>query len=210
MRNITKRFGGTLALDEVELDVYTSEVHSLVGVNGAGKSTLMKILIGACQPDRGKITIDGNEVRFKNPIDSLNSGICMVFQELNLFNKMTIAENILFGHFPMKGGFIDYKEGNRIVKEFLASMDIYFDPKMKVEKLNLARKQLIEIAKSAYSKPKILILDEPSSSLSYEEAQILYRLIHNLKEKGLAIIFITHKMEEILGEFRQNINSMRR
>jgi len=200
MRNITKRFGGTLALDNVDLDVCTSEVHSLVGVNGAGKSTLMKILIGACQPDRGKIAIGGNEVVFKNPIDALNSGICMVFQELNLFNKMTIAENILFGHFPMKGGFIDYKEGNRIVKEFLASMDIHFDPKMKVEKLNLARKQLIEIAKGAYSKPKILILDEPSSSLAYEEAQILYRLIHNLKEKGLAIIFITHKMEEILGE----------
>lgn len=200
MKNVCKKFGGTAALDNVSIDIYAGEIHSFVGVNGAGKSTLMRILFGACHADIGKLLISGTEVVLRNPIDAMKNGISMVFQDLNLFDKMSIAENILMGNLPMKNRLIDFQQGYRIAKEFLDSIGINYDPRMKVEKLNLAGKQLIEIAKSVYKKPKILILDEPSSSLSYGEAEILYKLVHHLKERGLAIIFITHKMEEILKE----------
>jgi ABC-type sugar transport system ATPase subunit len=197
MKNISKKFGGTQALDNVSIDIYPGEIHSFVGVNGAGKSTLMKILLGVFPPDSGRILISGKEVSFKSPVDAINSGISMVFQELNLFPKMTVAENILLGKYPTNHGIISWENGYKIVKDFLDSIKINLDPKIKVEKLSLAERQLVEIAKSAFSNPKILILDEPSSSLSYEEEKILYELIKRLKEKGLAIIFITHKMEEI-------------
>jgi ABC-type sugar transport system ATPase subunit len=198
LKNITKAFGGTLALDDVSINIYPGEVHSFVGVNGAGKSTLMKIMLGVYPCDRGHIFINGKEARFRNPEEAIAAGIAMVYQELNLFPKMTIYENLMMGRFiKSKLGIIDQKAGIRACQAFLDSIGIPIDAGVHVDELSLARQQLVEIAKCVYQGPKILILDEPSSSLSYEEQKILHNIIRNLKAKGLSILFITHKMEEL-------------
>jgi ABC-type sugar transport system ATPase subunit len=198
LKNITKTFGGTLALDDVSINIYPGEVHSFVGVNGAGKSTLMKIMLGVYPCDRGRIFINGKEARFRNPEEAIAAGIAMVYQELNLFPKMTIYENLMMGRFVRsKLGIIDQKTGLKVCQEFLDSIGIPLDARVHVDELSLARQQLVEIAKCVYQGPKILILDEPSSSLSYEEQKILHDIIRNLKAKGLSILFITHKMEEL-------------
>jgi ABC-type sugar transport system ATPase subunit len=198
LKNITKNFGGTRALDAVSIDIYPGEIHSFVGVNGAGKSTLMKIMLGVYPCDSGHILIDGKEVQFRNPEEAIANGVAMVYQELNLFPKMTIYENLLMGRFiKTRLGTVDKNAGIAKCQEFLNSIGISLDARMYVDELSLARQQLVEIAKCVYQGPKILILDEPSSSLSYDEQGILHDIIRNLKTKGLSILFITHKMEEL-------------
>ena len=198
LKNITKNFGGTRALDTVSIDIYPGEIHSFVGVNGAGKSTLMKVMLGVYPCDSGHIFIDGKEVHFRNPEEAIANGVAMVYQELNLFPKMTIYENLLMGRFiKTRLGTVDKNAGVTKCQEFLNSIGISLDARMYVDELSLAQQQLVEIAKCVYQGPKILILDEPSSSLSYDEQRILHDIIRNLKAKGLSILFITHKMEEL-------------
>jgi ABC-type sugar transport system ATPase subunit len=198
LKNITKTFGGTLALDNVSINIYPGEIHSFVGVNGAGKSTLMKIMLGVYPCDSGQILIDGAETHFRNPEEAITNGVAMVYQELNLFPKMTIYENILMGRFlKSKLGLVDRKAGILKCQEFLDSIGMPLNAGAHVDELSLARQQLVEIAKNVYQGPKILILDEPSSSLSYDEQKILHDIIKKLKIKGLSILFITHKMEEL-------------
>ncbi|MDR2019624.1 MAG: sugar ABC transporter ATP-binding protein [Treponema sp.] len=198
LKNITKAFGGTLALDDVSITIYPGEIHSFVGVNGAGKSTLMKIMLGVYPCDGGHVFINGKEARFRNPEEAIANGIAMVYQELNLFPKMTIYENVMMGRFVRsKLGIIDQRAGIRICQGFLDSIGIPLDARTHVDELSLASQQLVEIAKCVYQGPNILILDEPSSSLSYEEQKILHDIVRNLRAKGLSILFITHKMEEL-------------
>ena len=198
MRNITKRFGGALALDDVSLDIYSGEIHSIAGVNGAGKSTLMKVLQGVYPPTSGKIFIDGKETVLRDPRDANRYGIAMIYQELNLFVERSVAENVLMDMFPSKNGFLQWKQGYAECRAFLEELGIDIDPTVKVKTLSLAQKQLIEIAKCVKRNPQVLVFDEPSSSLSQQEEKILYRILLSLRDKGLAIMFITHKMSEIL------------
>jgi ABC-type sugar transport system ATPase subunit len=198
LKHITKTFGGTRALDDVSIDIYPGEIHSFVGVNGAGKSTLMKIMLGVYPADSGRILIGGAEARFRSPEEAIANGVAMVYQELNLFPKMTVYENLLMGRFvKTKLGLVDKKGGIGKCREFLDSVGIPLEACTYVDELSLAQQQLVEIAKCVYQGPKILILDEPSSSLSYDEQRILHAIIKNLKAKGLSILFITHKMEEL-------------
>jgi ABC-type sugar transport system ATPase subunit len=209
LKNITKTFGGTRALDDVSIDIYPGEIHSFVGVNGAGKSTLMKILLGVYGCDKGEILINGNKVHFRSPEEAIANGVAMVYQELNLFPKLTVYENILMGRFiKTKLGLVDKKAGLSECRKFLASVGIPLEAADHVDELSLARRQLVEIAKCVYQKPKILIFDEPSSSLSYEEQKILHNIVRNLRVQGLSILFITHKMEE-LEELSDRITVLR-
>lgn len=199
MRNISKQFGSaTMALDNVSVDIYSGEIHSFAGMNGAGKSTLMKILLGVFQPTEGKIFIDGKETVIRDPREANNYGIAMVYQELNLFMERSVAENVLMDEFPSKYGFLQWNKGYDECSRFLDELGIMLDVKAKVKTLSLAQKQLVEIAKCVKRTPQVLVFDEPSSSLSQEEEKILYRILRELRNKNMAILFITHKMDEIL------------
>lgn len=196
-REICKSFGSNSVLENVSVDFYPGEVHALLGVNGAGKSTLVKILQGIYQADSGKIFLNGQEVRFSGPSEAMDQGISMVFQELNLFGEMSVTENVMGHHRIKKNGLIDWKACRKHVRDLLADLKIDINEKVLVKKLPLASQQLIEIAKCINSNPKVIFLDEPSSSLSKSEEEILYELVKKLKERGIAVVLITHKMEEV-------------
>ena len=196
-RNIYKSFGSNNVLEDVSVKFYPGQVYSLLGVNGAGKSTLVKILQGIYKQDRGEIFMNGHQVEYKGPADALNMGISMVFQELNVFPEVTVAENILGKNRIKKNGFIDWKASRKAVRDHLNELGISIDENVKVKELTLANQQLVEIARCVYEKPKVIFLDEPSSSLSRTEEQILYRLIRRLRDGGICVVLITHKMEEV-------------
>lgn len=198
MCNIKKQFKDTIVLDDVSVEIYPGEIHSFAGMNGAGKSTLMKILLGVYKPTSGRILMDGQEITFQTPQDANKAGISMVFQELNLFPDRTITENVLMDSFPVKYSFLQQKKAYRMCSDYLKEIGIELDPSVKVGTLSLAQKQLVEIAKCVKNNPKVLILDEPSSSLSQKEEKILYNILLSLRSRNIAIVFITHKMSEIL------------
>lgn len=196
-KNIYKSFGSNNVLEDVSVDFYEGRVHALLGVNGAGKSTLVKIMQGIYKADSGRMYLNGEEVHFTDPSAAMNSGISMVFQELNLFGEMTVTENVMGNRMIKRHGLIDWNTSHKKVESLLKELNVDIDPRVKVKTLSLARQQLVEIAKCVYAEPKVLFLDEPSSSLSKAEEEILYELVGNLKEKGIAIVLITHKMEEV-------------
>lgn len=199
MNNISKSFPGVKALDDVSITLKRGSVHALMGENGAGKSTLMKILFGIYEKDSGEIFLDGKRVEFKSPKEALLSGVAMVHQELSQAQKMSVGENIWLGRYPKSIGFI-VRENlmyNK-TKELFDSLGISTDPKIKVGKLTVAQRQMIEIAKAVSYEAKVIVLDEPTSSLSSKEAQKLFSMIEKLKNMGCGIIYISHKMEEIL------------
>ncbi|MHC1771329.1 MAG: sugar ABC transporter ATP-binding protein [Flexilinea sp.] len=203
MKNITKSFAGVKVLDDVHFDLYESEVHALLGENGAGKSTLMKILAGVYSKDRGvinKTNTDGKVVSLENitPKQAQEAGISIVFQEFNLLNNISIAENIFIGREPKtKFGTVDWKQLYASTSKILARVKLNKDPKSMVSELSTAEKQLVEIAKSISYKSDIIILDEPTSSLTDNEVEILFDLIGELKNQGMCIVYISHRMEEI-------------
>jgi ABC-type sugar transport system ATPase subunit len=199
VKNICKQFGSNRVLDKVSVSFEKGKTHALIGVNGAGKSTLVKIMQGVFQADSGEILLDGKNVSFSGPQDAMKHGIYMVFQELNLFKDMSVTENILMGKMPIQKGAIDWKLSYKIVDDFLKNMNINIDPHEKVGSLTLAQQQLVEIAKNVYKDLSIIFLDEPSSSLSHSDADILYQLIDDLKAKGITVVLITHKMDEIFN-----------
>ena len=198
MVDITKRFPGVVALDKARLEVRRGTVHSLMGENGAGKSTLMKCLFGVYDEDGGDIFINDKKVKFKNSKQALENGVAMVHQELNQVLKQTVMDNMWLGRFPTKSGIINskkmYEDTLLIFKEL--GMDI--KPDEKIHKLSVSQRQMIEIAKAYSYNAKILVLDEPTSSLTEEEVKKLFEIIYKLKDKGCGIIYISHKMEEIL------------
>lgn len=200
MRNISKSFPGVKALDDVQLDVYRGEVHALLGENGAGKSTLVKILSGAHQPDEGTIVIDGKHVSFSSTRDAERAGISIIYQELILIPQMTVAENIFLGREPKtKLGLVDYKKMRADAAKEMEQLEVDIDPDTPVQQLRIGQQQLVEIAKALSLHAKIFIMDEPTSALSDAEVEKLFRVIRHLQKSDVAIIYITHKIEEIFS-----------
>lgn len=197
-RNITKTFPGVKALDGVSFDLRRGEIHALVGENGAGKSTLMHILAGIFPPDSGEIRLEGQPVRLESPYAAARRGIGVVFQELSLVPQLTVAENI-FANRQMCGplGLIRFPEMRRRARELLSLFEVDIDPDVLVGALSTGRQQMIEILKALSQDPKVLILDEPTASLTQSEADHLFRHLNRLKERGIAIIFISHHLQEV-------------
>jgi len=196
MKGITKTFPGVVALDDVTFSVRRGEVHALVGENGAGKSTLMKILNGVYQARSGEIRLDGERITIRGVKDAQRMGISTIFQEFNLINTLSVAENIFLGRYN-DSGLINWKLIRKKAADLLASLGFSFDVNRIVGKLSTAEKQLVEIAKALSFNAKILIMDEPTSSLTKNEAEMLFGIIDKLKANGITTIYISHKLEEV-------------
>ena len=197
MRHISKSFPGVKALDDVGFSVAEGEVRALVGENGAGKSTLMKILNGNYKKDEGQILIDGEEVDITDPLVAAAHGISIIFQELNLVDQLSIAENIFAGRLSKGFKRVNWKEINRKAKELLDRIGFDADPRTEVGSLTVAGKQMVEIAKALSRDCRIILMDEPSATLTKKELNALFDIIRDLKKRGIAVIYISHRMEEI-------------
>ena len=197
LRKINKAFPGVKALTDVELMLKKGEVLALVGENGAGKSTLMKILSGAYKKDSGSIIFDGKEVEIQSPIHSEELGIAIIYQELNLIQRITVAENVYLGRYPEHNGVIQWKQMYEDSQKLINELGINIDVHKMLREMSLAEQQLIEIVKAVSTNAKVVIMDEPTSSLSQSETELLFDIIRKLKEKGTSIIFITHRLDEI-------------
>ncbi|HHU51304.1 MAG TPA: sugar ABC transporter ATP-binding protein [Firmicutes bacterium] len=198
MKGICKSFPGVKALDNISFDLKKGEVHVLLGENGAGKSTLIKILSGAYQPDAGEIQIEGKVVKEISPYLSRKLGISVIYQELQLVPYLTVAENIFLGNEPMENKLlIDKKQMFQKAKELLESINSNIDPSCIVQDLSIAQRQIVEIAKSLSLDAKIIVMDEPTSSLTQDETNELFALIKRLRNQGVGIIYIGHRMEEV-------------
>ncbi len=198
LKNISKSFPGVKALDTVSFNIAKGTVHSLMGENGAGKSTLMKCIFGIYAKDEGEITFEGKPFNAKNSLDALNSGVSMVHQELNLVNERNIMDNIWLGRYPRKFVFVDEKKMYDDTMKVFNELNIDLDPKEKCGNLSVSQMQMVEIAKAFSYNSKLIVMDEPTSSLSEKEVKHLFKIIEILKSKGCSIIYISHKMEEIL------------
>jgi len=196
MLEIDKRFQGVHALKRCSLDLRAGEVLALVGENGAGKSTMMKILTGIYQADEGKIIYFGEKVKFKNPKDAQDAGIAIVHQELNLMNHLTVAQNIFIGR-ESRGFFLDEKGINQKAAELFRRLNIQIDPQEAVKNLTVGKQQIVEIAKAISYDAKIIVFDEPTATLTDAEIDTLFEIIGELREKGVGIIYISHRMDEI-------------
>lgn len=197
LSGINKEFPGVKALTDINFSLRKGEVHALVGENGAGKSTLMKILSGAYTKDSGTIEFEGKQVEITSPKFSEELGIATIYQELNLIRRITVAENVFLGRYPKKNGLIDWKEVNRKAKELFESFDIDIDVTKQLRSISIAEQQIVEIIKAVSMNAKVVIMDEPTSSLTTRETEILFRIIRTLKARGTAMIFITHRLDEI-------------
>lgn len=199
MEGIHKRFPGVHALDDVTFQVAAGAVHALVGENGAGKSTLMKLLSGSLRKDEGRIEIGGEEVELQSPADAQSRGVSMIYQELTVIPYRSVAANILLGREPRTTGglFIDYPELNRRAAELLERIDVDVDPTETVGHLSIAQQQMVEVAKALSLDAKIIIMDEPTSSLTDRETTTLFRIIRELKKQGITVIYISHRLEEV-------------
>ena len=198
MTGITKSFSGNRVLHEVNFDLRQGEVHALVGGNGAGKSTLMKILQGVYTPDEGRIAVEGKPVEIRSPHDARALGIGMIFQEFSLIPTLTVAQNIFLGHEPRgSGGLIDDRASARRARQLFAEMGEEIDPNARMSDLSTGYWQLTEIAKALAQDARVLIMDEPTSSLTATEAHSLFALVQRLRDSGISIIYISHRMDEI-------------
>lgn len=208
MTSISKSFPGIRALSNVNLDVAAGEVHAIVGENGAGKSTLVKILAGVHAQDEGTIELDGTTVRMADPIEARRHGIGMVYQELNLVPDLTVAENILLGVTPSRFGLVDRRALRTQARRVLDELDARIDTDELVGSLTVSQQQIVEIAKVYAARPKIVVLDEPTSSLSEHEAQALFRIIGRMTDAGLAVIYISHRLREVM-DISQRVTVLR-
>jgi len=198
VNRISKSFPGVKALDQVDFSIRSGEVHALVGENGAGKSTLMKILAGIYIPDEGNIVYQGNTVNIRNPFQAIQEGIILIHQELSLVQELTVAENIFLGQLPLKTfGRVDWKELSDKTNQIIAQLKCDFKPLDLVNSLSIAYQQMVEIGRALSHEAQLIIFDEPTASLTDSEVEVLFENINNLKKKGTAIVYITHKMDEI-------------
>ena len=195
--SISKQFPGVKALDGISFDVVEGQVHGLMGENGAGKSTLLKILGGQHAPTAGQILIAGQERRFHGASDSIAAGIAIIHQELQYIPDMSVADNLMLGHFISKFGYLREAAALELVSSELARMGVDIDPRAKLRNLSIAQRQMVEICKALMRDAKIIALDEPTSSLSHRETEILFRMVDDLKSKNKALIYISHRMDEI-------------
>ena len=197
MQGIQKYFSGVHALNGVNFDLRAGEVHALMGENGAGKSTLIKVLCGIHKRDGGKITLFGKEVNFHNIAESQAAGISVIHQELNMMNHLTVAQNIFIGREPRKGMLVD---DNRMICEARILFDrigVKIDPTTKLGELTVGKQQMVEIAKAISRDCKLLVLDEPTAALTLPEVEELFKIMNELREKGIGMIYISHRMDEI-------------
>ena len=197
MLDIEKQFPGVKALDHAKLQLRPGSIHALMGENGAGKSTLMKCLFGIYKKDAGSIRMNGKEINFTNPRNALDHGVAMVHQELNQVLYRSVMENMWLGRFPLKAGLVDHKKMYNDTKAVLDDLEIKVDPKAIIGTMAVSQRQMLEIAKAVSYNAKILVLDEPTSSLTSEEVEHLFRIMRRLCEQGVGIIYISHKMDEI-------------
>ncbi|MGM0499224.1 MAG: sugar ABC transporter ATP-binding protein [Bacillota bacterium] len=197
MKNITKTFPGVKALDKVNFSLAKGEVHALLGENGAGKSTLMKVLNGIHQRDEGEIFLRGKSVEFNDTKEAQNAGLAIIHQELELIPHLNVAENIFLGREEKNGIFIDYKKLYQDTEDVLNMLGVNIDPKSKIKDLNIGSQQMVEIAKAVSQNADILVMDEPTSSLTNQEIEILFKLIERLKKQDIAIVYISHRLEEV-------------
>lgn len=199
VRQITKRFPGVVALNNVSLPFYPGEVHAIVGENGAGKSTLMKIMVGAYLPDEGEIIFQGSPIAFKHPREAQEAGISIIYQEFNLLPERTVAQNIFLGREPTRYGLIDFNQLKKRTVEVLRQLgaETIISPEAQVKNLSIAEQQLVEIAKAISFDARVLIMDEPTAALATHEVEVLFDLVRRLKARGMAIIFISHRFKEV-------------
>lgn len=201
MRGIRKSFGATRAVDDIDLDLLPGEVHGVIGENGAGKSTLMRILAGAFSHYEGTIAIDGQVVHLGRPTDAKALGIALVHQELSLLPELSVAENILLGREPSAWlpGFVSRRATENAARAYIEDCGLRIDPAEKVERLSIAERQLVEIVKGVAANPRVLVLDEPTSSLTIRETNELFRIVKGLARRGTAVAYISHKLPEIFA-----------
>jgi general nucleoside transport system ATP-binding protein len=210
LKGITKEFPGILANDHIDFDLGRGEVHALLGENGAGKSTLMNILYGLYSPDEGEILVKGERVRFSGPGDAIDHGIGMVHQHFMLVPVMSVAENIVLATEPRRGGvLLDYDAADRRVRDLADTFRFKIDPKARIENISVGQQQRVEILKALYRGADVLILDEPTAVLTPQEALELFGILRNLTREGMSVIFITHKLNEVL-EIADRITVLRR
>lgn len=208
-RGIRKSFPGVQALDDAQITVRRGTLHALLGENGAGKSTLMNILAGVFPPEKGQIQLNGRSVEFRNPREAQNAGISIIFQELNLVHQLSVAENIFLGREPRnRVGLIDYRKMHEDSRRLLATLDLELDPQTPVARLKVGAQQMVEIAKAMSFEAQIIIMDEPTSAISDHEVESLFGLIWQLKQRGLGMIYITHKLDE-LASIADDVTVMR-
>ncbi len=197
LQNITKIFPGVKALDNVHFDLRRGEIHALMGENGAGKSTFIKVITGVHAAEEGKMILEGKEVHFKGPRDASDAGIAAVYQHPTSYPELSVAENIFIGHEKMKHGLIQWKVMNDEAAELLGRLDADFGPTEEMGALSVAQQQMVEIAKALSTNAKIVILDEPTASLTQNESQKLYRIVRQLRDHGVSVIFISHRFEDM-------------
>ena len=197
LSSITKSFGGITVLRDVSLDVRPGEVHALVGENGAGKSTLMRIAAGVHKPDSGSLLLNGHEFSPHGPMDAIRAGVAMVHQELSLALDVSIAENIFMGREPRRLGFVDWKTLNSRTSKMLSDFGLHLDPSTPVSELSIGCRQVVEILKALASDPKVIIFDEPTSSLEASETALVLRTIRKLAAMSIAVVYISHRMDEV-------------
>ena len=197
VKNISKVFPGVKALTNVSADFYPGEVHTLVGENGAGKSTLIKIISGVYTPTEGQVFLEGKEMKFTSPGQAIDAGIAVIHQELSIAKDLTVAENIYLGREPKKGRLLDRKKMNKDAQDILDFMHVNMKATQLAGDLNAAQQQMIEIAKVISKNAKVVVMDEPTSSLSESESDALFEQVHILKKKNVAIIYITHRLKEL-------------
>lgn len=197
LQNVTRRFPGVIALNNMDFALQPGEVHVLFGENGAGKSTLVNVIAGTYRPDEGSIRFKGEPVRFESPADARSAGINAVFQEFSLVPTLTVAQNMFLGREIRRGRRLDNPEMDRRAAAILAELGFPLDPRTRVDRLPRSSQQMLEIAKALQGDPKVLILDEPTASLTERESDVLFALLRRLKKQGVGIIYITHRMQEI-------------
>lgn len=198
VQNISKSFPGVKALDNVDLEILPGEIHAIIGENGAGKSTLMHIIDGVYKPDEGSMEIDGNPFAPEDEISAQKHGIAMVFQEGSLFPPLTVAENVFAGRQPVRRfDVINFREMKNETRKLLKELDLQIDPLTRIERLSPSQRQLVEIIKALSQQVSILILDEPTSSLTINDARNLFRILRGLAKKGVAIVYVTHRLAEV-------------
>jgi L-arabinose transport system ATP-binding protein len=194
---VSKFFPGVKALDEVSFTAQQGKVHGLLGENGAGKSTLLKILGGQYRPDGGRLVLNGHACHFTSPADAIAAGVAVIHQELQYVPELTVTENILLGRLPRKFGFVNRKKAKQMVQEKLQALGVDLDPDATLASLSIAQRQMVEICKALMQEAKVIAFDEPTSSLSHHESEILFRIIRDLRASGHVIIYISHRLEEL-------------
>ena len=199
VENVSKSFPGVIALDGASLEIRPGEIHALVGENGAGKSTLIKIVTGLYRPDQGRLLVNGEEVRFASPRDAIAAGVSAVHQERNLIPRFSIGENIMIERPPTRRGLIDYEAVHAEARRFLDMIDPSIDTRTEVRRLSVAQMQIVEIAKALSLEAGVLLLDEPTASISGHEAEALFAVLRGLRAEGKAIVFVSHKLEEVIA-----------